>query len=92
MATGGEDHVLRIWQVQTYENLVNSDPGQIYGMQEQKRVPLLNPKPSKEWYNFHQQDIFEINWSPKDPSSPYLLSVSADCIVVIWNINFEKPI
>jgi WD40 repeat protein len=37
-------------------------------------------------------DIFEINWSPKDPSSPYLLSVSADCLVVIWNINFDKPI
>lgn len=57
-----------------------------------QRVPLLNPKPYKEWHNYHQQDIFEINWSPKDPSSPYLLSVSADCIVIIWNINFDKPI
>lgn len=92
MATGGEDHVLRIWQVQQAENYSTKELMAQSATMQQNRVPLLNPKPYKEWYNFHQQDIFEINWSPKDPSSPYLLSVSADCIVVIWSINSEKPI
>jgi WD40 repeat protein len=83
MATGGQDHVLRIWQVMTYEG---------YQAQEGQCIPLLCPKPYKEWHGVHHSDIFEINWSPKDPSSPILLSVSADCLVVIWSINFDKPI
>ena len=56
------------------------------------QIPLLMSKPLREWSEFHTSDIFEINWSPKDPSSPYLLSVSADCLVIMWNLNFEKPI
>ena len=89
VATGGQDNVLRIWQLHTFESLLQQE---LLPSNSCQRVPLLQPKPFKEWYNFHQSDIFEINWSPKDPSSPYLLSVSADCLVVIWNINFEKPI
>lgn len=56
------------------------------------QLPLLNPKPYKEWASVHTSDIFEINWSPKDASSQYLLSVSADKLVVIWSINKDKPI
>lgn len=76
--------MLRLWQIKNAESVKPED-----GDQE---VELLFSKPFKEWPNLHQADIFEINWSPKDPSSPYLLSVSADCLVIIWNINFDKPI
>lgn len=52
----------------------------------------MNPVPYKEWSNVHTSDIFEINWSKKDSSTQYFLSVSADSTVVIWNINKDKPI
>jgi WD40 repeat protein len=88
MATGGQDNVLRLWQVLNHESITHFKSYNPDGEQ----VPLLNPIPFKEWTGYHQADIFEINWSPKDPSTPYLLSVSADCLVIIWNINFDKPV
>ena len=82
--------MLRLWQVHNMDSL--SQVEGLISQSESFQLPLVNAKPFKEWANVHSSDIFEINWSPKDPSSQYLLSVSADRLVVIWSINKDKPI
>lgn len=84
--------MLRIWQVLSLDQMTNVEHMIETSSSEHLQIPLLNPKPFKEWKNVHSSDIFEVNWSPKDISSNYLLSVSVDCLVVIWNLNFDKPV
>jgi WD40 repeat protein len=76
LATGGQDGVLRIWEVLPAEN-------------DEDHLVLFKSEPIRE-YKQHTKDIVDISWGSKDKNT--ILTASNDKQVILWNIEDEKAL
>ena len=75
LATGGQDWVLRIWEV-----LPNSET--------ESHLLLINPEPYKEFFH-HSKSIVDISWHTTN--TKFVLTASHDKKVILWNIENTMP-
>ena len=75
LATGGQDGILRIWDVLSPDD-------------ENESLVFIKNEPFREYIQ-HTKDIVDISWNSWNFN--WILTASHDKSVILWNINDTKP-
>jgi WD40 repeat protein len=75
LATGGQDRILRIWEV------ISSEESNDHAL-------VIRSEPMKE-FKSHTMDIIDLSWHKSKPK--LVITASHDKRVILWNIEQEKP-
>ena len=76
LATGGQDCILRIWEINYLED-------------DEEYLSFINPEPFRE-YNTHKKDIVDISWNTVNKN--LLLTASHDMKIILWRIDHDRPL
>eukprot|EP00742_Colponemidia_sp_Colp-10_P003023 GILJ01003225.1.p1 GENE.GILJ01003225.1~~GILJ01003225.1.p1 ORF type:complete len:671 (-),score=104.71 GILJ01003225.1:74-2086(-) len=83
LATGGQDSVVRVWQVnENVQSTVERRTSYSNAEESPREILVFNPIPYRE-YKGHKGDVIGLAWS----KSSFLLSASMDTTVRLWHVT-----
>lgn len=87
LATGGQDGVVRVWEVLDRCRSASGSPGD--ASEPSCGGPVLSPEPIREMRG-HEGDILSLSWSGVFGDSEFLLSASIDRTVRLWHASSDE--